>query len=138
QLPERIEALRVPGANEKVLRRHAGDLLAAVERGRAVPPEERPQRAPRPEDEDRLQAATVLLQSAVAGRCTREGLDPALVATKADLRALVEDGPAADPERHEVLRGWRCRFAGTHLLGLLHGEAAVTLDPEDGWPRFAG
>jgi ribonuclease D len=135
QLPERIEALKVPGAPEKVLRRHADDLLAAVRRGRAVPPEDRPRRPARPEDEDRLQAATTFLQAFVAGRCAREGVDPALVVTKADLRALALTGATADPAAHEVLRGWRGQFVGAHLLGLLRGEAAVTLDA-DGWPRL--
>ncbi|HLT48351.1 MAG TPA: HRDC domain-containing protein [Rubricoccaceae bacterium] len=136
-LPERIEALSIRGTPEKVLRRHAEDLLGAVRRGRALPPEARPQRPERPEDEDRLLAVTALLQAALAGHCTREAVDPGLVATKADLRALAESGPDADPAAHEVLRGWRRTFAGDALLGLLRGTAAVTLDA-DGWPRFAG
>ena len=135
RMPDRIESLSVRGTPDKVLRRHADALLGAIERGRALPPEARPSRPSRPEDEDRIQAATTLLQSAVAGRCQREGIDPALVATKSDLRALVEEGP--DPEVHEVLRGWRRTFLGDDLLGLLMGDASVTLDP-DGWPRFAG
>ncbi|MDX1420021.1 MAG: ribonuclease D [Rubricoccaceae bacterium] len=135
RMPDRIESLSVRGTPDKVLRRHADALLGAIERGRALPPEARPSRPSRPEDEDRIQAATTLLQSAVAGRCQREGIDPALVATKSDLRALVEEGP--DPEVHEVLRGWRRTFLGDDLLGLLTGDASVTLDP-DGWPRFAG
>ena len=119
------------------MRRHAGDLLEAGERGRAVPPEERPSRPPREEDEDRIQALTVLLQSFVAGRCQRDGVDPQLVATKSDLRALAVDGPEASEEAHEVLRGWRRKFLGSDLLGLLSGAAAITVDPGDGWPRLA-
>jgi ribonuclease D len=138
QMPEKIEALRLPGASEKVLRRHAEDLLAAVRRGRAVPPEGRPRRPERDPDEERLQAVTSLLQAFVAGRCTREDIDPMLVATKADLRALATDGPEADPDTHEVLRGWRHMFIGADLLALLRGEAAVTLDEAEGWPRLAG
>ena len=138
QMPERIEVLRVPGLPEKVLRRHADDLLAAVRRGRAVPPEDRPRRPERDPDDERLQSVTVFLQAFVAGRCTREGMDPVLVATKADLRDLAADGPGAEPDAHEVLRGWRHAYIGGDLLGLLRGEAAVTLDGADGWPRLAG
>lgn len=137
QLPERIEALRVPGTPDKLLHRHADALLDAVRRGRALPPEALPRRPTPPPDEDRLQAATALLQAAVAGHCVREGVDVPLVATKADLRALAAAGPD-DVSTHGVLRGWRRHFIGEALLGLLRGSAAVTVAPADGWPRLAG
>jgi ribonuclease D len=137
QLPERIEALRVPGTPEKVLRRHAGALLDAVRRGRAVLPEARPTRPPPEPDEDRLQALTGLIQAFVAGHCAREGVDPQLVATKADLRVLVAAGPQADPTAHALLQGWRSQFVGEAVLGVLRGIEAVTVDAGDGWPRRA-
>jgi ribonuclease D len=101
-----------------------------------VPPADRPYRPPPGRDEERQSVRTQLLQSLLAGRGARQGLDPALVATKADLRALVEAGPDADPEHHPLLRGWRRAFIGYDLLALLDSRASVVLDSEDGWPRF--
>jgi ribonuclease D len=136
RMPSDRAALARAGLPEGVVRRHADEILAAVEHGRAVPPAERPYRPPPGPDEERQSVRTQLLQSLLAGRGARQGLDPALVATKADLRALVEAGPDADPERHPLLRGWRRAFIGYDLLALLDSRASVVLDAEDGWPRF--
>jgi ribonuclease D len=133
--PAALARIAIP---EPVLRRHGADLLAAVARGRALPAEERPYRPPPGPDEERLSVRTQLLQTFLAGRGARQGVDPALAASKADLRALVEAGHQADPADHALLRGWRRAFVGYDLLALLAGRASVLLDPEDGWPRFKG
>ena len=138
RMPEDRASLARIGLPEPVMRQYADVLLEAVARGRAVPSADRAFRPPPGPDEDRLAVRTQLLQSLLAGRGARQGVDPALVATKADLRALVDDGPQADPERHALLRGWRRAFIGYDLLALLDGRASVLLDSEDGWPRFHG
>ncbi len=138
RMPEDRASLARTGIPENAMRQYADALLEAVARGRAVPAEDRPFRPPPGPDEDRLSVRTQLLQSLLAGRGARQGVDPGLVATKSDLRALVEDGPQADPDRHALLRGWRRAFIGYDLLALLDGRASVLLDSEDGWPRFHG
>jgi ribonuclease D len=136
RMPADRAALARLGLPEGLVRHHADALLDAVARGRAVAPSERPHRPPPGPDEDRLAVRTQLLQALLAGRGARQGVDPGLVASKSDLRALVDDGPHADPEAHPLLRGWRRAFIGYDLLALLDGRASVMLDPEDGWPRF--
>jgi ribonuclease D len=136
RMPADRSALVRIGLPEGLLRRHADELLDAVARGRAVPAGERPYRPPPGPDEERLAVRTQLLQALLAGRGARQGVDPGLVASKADLRALVEEGPQGNPDAHPLLRGWRRAFIGYDLLALLDGRASVMLDAEDGWPRF--
>ena len=54
-----------------------------------------------------------------------------LVATKAQLAAIVEAGPDAVAD---AFPGWRYDFVGRDLEGLLRGTVAVRLDAGDGWP----
>ncbi len=137
RLPERVEELRVKGLGDRERQRYGAALVEAVARARARPESERPARSSRHPDEDRLSVVTSLLQSVLAGRCMREDVDPVLVATKTELRALAEAGPGADPEAHPVLVGWRRDFAGQALLGVLAGRVRVELDGPAGWPRLA-
>jgi ribonuclease D len=46
-----------------------------------------------------------------AGAAAR-GVDPALVCSRNDLARLLQAGPAAKPEDHALLRGWRAELAG--------------------------
>jgi ribonuclease D len=136
RMPADVGALgriRVPDA---VYRRSADALIEAVARGRAVPQNERPYHVAKGPEEEKMMMRTLLLQALLGGRGARQGVDPALVASKADLRALAEDGMRAEPEEHALLRGWRRAFIGYDLVALLAGRAGVILDPEDGWPRF--
>ena len=117
---------------DRQLSSYGEDLLAAVAEGEAAGPEP-VQRRGRPTLEDERRAARLLVaQALVAGVCTTSGIDPALVATKSDLRDLV------DGERDlAVLDGWRREFLGDALLDLLDGSLAVRLDGPDGWPEPA-
>ena len=66
-----------------------------------------------------------------------EGIDPALVASRADITALVRERNSAKPKDHRLLRGWRKKFMGDDLLQLLSGKLAVQLDAKTGLPRKA-
>ena len=72
-----------------------------------------------------------MAQGFLAGRCERQDVDSILIATKAQLTALVEEGPDAVPA---ALPGWRYDFAGRDLEALLRGDLTVRLDGPDGWP----
>ena len=133
--PDRPARIEGKGISNRERDRFGEALIEAVERGLAVPAEERPARAPKHPDEDRIAARTLVVQAFVAGRCAQEELDAGLIATRAHLKALVEDGP--DAEHHAVLDGWRRAFIGEDLLALLRGDGAVTLDGPEGWPQLA-
>ena len=132
--PDTDDHLRQAGLTAKQVDRYGEGLLDAVRAGRADPPETRERRGrPGPEDERRA-AVLLLAQSFVAGRCERQGVDSLLVATKSDLRALVD--AHAEGDAVSVGDGWRAGFLGDDLHRLLDGELAIGVGG-DGWPEAA-
>lgn len=132
--PETDDHLRQARLTDKQVDRYGAGLLAAVEAGKADEPEAR-QRRGRPGPEDERRAAVLLLaQAFVAGRCERQGIDSLLVATKSDLRDLVE--AHAEGEAVSLGGGWRAGFLGDDLRRVLDGELAVGIG-EDRWPEAA-
>ena len=118
--------------SDRQLASYGSDLLEAVAEGEAAGPETVERRG-RPTQEDERRAAQLLIaQALVSGVCMTSDIDPALVATKSDLRELVE-GSREVP----VLDGWRREFVGDNLLRLLDGSLAVALSGPDGWPAPA-
>ena len=118
--------------SDRQLASYGSDLLEAVAEGEAAGPETVERRG-RPTQEDERRAAQLLVaQALVSGVCMTSDIDPALVATKSDLRELVE-GSREVP----VLDGWRREFGGDNLLQLLDGSLAVALSGPDGWPAPA-
>lgn len=118
--------------SDRQLASYGSDLLEAVAEGEAAGPETVERRG-RPTQEDERRAAQLLVaQALVSGVCMTSDIDPALVATKSELRELVE-GSREVP----VLDGWRREFVGDNLLRLLDGSLAVALSGPDGWPAPA-
>lgn len=131
RMPETADDLRRLRLTDRQVARYADGLLDAVQAGAEAEPE-RVERRGRPGPEDEKRAARLLVaQGFLAGRCEREDIDSALVATKAQLAAIVEAGPDAVAD---AFPGWRYDFVGRDLEGLLRGTVAVRLDAEDGWP----
>ena len=127
----------VPAAS---LRRRGGEMLQAVERGRRLPPEPVPREArratPRPEDA----ALVALAEALVRARAREAGLAYELLATRADLQAIVairasDRAPAGDASGQDragepdvrTLRGWRRELVGQELLELLDGRLSLSV-----------
>jgi ribonuclease D len=70
------------------------------------------------------------------GKCLSFGLDMGLLATRAEVTALLAEGPQSEAESHRLLRGWRRAFAGDELLQVMAGEYAILLDPKTGLPKL--
>ena len=120
--------------SDRAQQRHGATLLKVVARGLTLPPEDLPPRPTRPPDDEALTARAHFAMAYLTGKSLAEGIDPALLATRAETTAFVADGPEASPSQHALLRGWRRAFMGDDLLGLLAGRHAVRLDPETGLP----
>ena len=133
-------AVRAPGSDDDLARtpltdkqraRFGEGILAAVAAGLAAEPEAAERRGRPGPEEERDAARLLVAQAFLAGRCASAGVDPALVATKAVLKEIVDGGADAVAAR---LTGWRADFVGRDLALLLRGELAVRLDGPDGWP----
>jgi ribonuclease D len=131
---ERIRGIGAGGA-----RRHAQALLDAVQRGRRRPPDTSPPpgrpTTPKPEDAPLVALAEALLRA----RAVEAGLAYELLATRAELQAIVaarRAGASAgetaasggDRMQARVLAGWRRELVGEELLELLDGRLSLSVD----------
>lgn len=100
----------------------AEELIAAVERGLALPQNEL--RLPHVEEVDRGLRPAVGLVSAWVSQLARDLLiDAALLATRSDLEALLRNDPEA-----RLAHGWRAELVGLPVKRLVAGEAALAFE----------
>ena len=147
----RGELERIRGLGAGGMRRRAEELLEAVKRGGARPPDP-PSRTPRPPAAKPEDAPLVSLAEALLRARAREaGLAYELLASRADLQAIVaarraggDTGEGAGDDggtpggradvrspggRADVrtLRGWRRELVGEELLELLDGRLSLSI-----------
>jgi len=105
----------------------AKELLAAVTAGLELPASEL--RMPESDRIDRsLAPAVTVLGAWLAQRASELDLDPALLATRAELTQMLQDRPS------RLATGWRTDLVGEPLQRLLAGNAALVL--RDGGRRI--
>jgi ribonuclease D len=122
---------QIRGLPPQTLHRRGDALLGAIERGKTrkppPPPEELTARDP-------ADAPLVsLAQALVRHRSMESGVAVELIATQAELSALV--GALRRGEHGDELRvahGWRRELVGDELRELVEGRRALSVDPEGG------
>ena len=114
----------VRGVGEGVARGRLGSaILKAVADGLASnwrPPPARPARSGHAE---RLRPAVGLVTSWVNQLARERMIEPSLLATRADIEALIRGDPDA-----RLSRGWRSEIVGEPVRRLVEGEAALAFD----------
>jgi ribonuclease D len=116
----REDLVGIRGIDGRLRDNTASDILNAIDAGLALPASEL--RLPEGERIDRsLAPAVTVLGAWLAQRASELDLDPALLATRADLTALLHDRPS------RLAKGWRHELVGEPLQRLLHGEATLVL-----------
>jgi ribonuclease D len=116
---------RIRGAN--VNGSLAQEVLEAVRLGQECPAESVPtlQRPPAPKPAD---AALVALgESLLRARARQAGLAYELIATRAELQAIVAAHRTSGEADARALRGWRRELVGEELLRLLDGEVSLSV-----------
>jgi len=136
--PESAEALRpMKGLTERALERNRNYIWEALERGRNGDlPDLANGRHSGPSPDDGYEARVDLALAFIKGTCLAAKIDPALIGNRAEVTALVLDADNADPARHRILRGWRAEFCGTHLLSILQGQGAITINTKTKLPEY--
>lgn len=122
--PEKLDHLNgLRGLERRHLRNGADEeILAAVQAGKKMKaPEGRPQRAP--ELPRNLRPVVSLVTAWIAQLARDHRLDPALIATRADVEALLKGDPDC-----RIASGWRADLAGTPIAQLVAGDAAIAFD----------
>ena len=124
RMPKSVAQLReIRGVEPRNLRKGADkDLLAFLDEIRgaklAIAPTSRPTKL-----EPALKPAVSLITSWAAQHAVESDLDPALVATRSDIEALLRGDPDC-----RALKGWRAGIIAAPVQQLLAGAAAVAFD----------
>jgi ribonuclease D len=102
-------------------------LLAAVRRGRELPPDEWPALTERDNDPPQVALVTSLLMSVLGDLCARSALTPGLTATTSDVKALVRGKYQGgdEPAETQLTHGWRSRAVLPTLQAVLEGRRVV-------------
>jgi ribonuclease D len=126
--PSTKEALSaVRGLDGRYLRGDAPtEILAAVVRGQRLPASEL-HLPPADEVSKELRPAVALAMAWLGQIAKDASVDVALLATRADVVALIRDDPGA-----RLSQGWRGGLVGATIGRLLAGEAAVAFDRDGG------
>lgn len=127
---DRAALEQIRGVQPRTLRRRTDELLAAVRRGAdASPPSSDGERGPVPDSKDAPLIA--LGEALVRSRALEAGLAYELVASRADLGAIVAAARRGDGEAEtRTLRGWRRELVGAELLDLLAGRRTLDVGPD--------
>jgi ribonuclease D len=126
------ELERIRGLRPDTGRRRGNQIIEEVERGRETepPPAED---VPRVDTDPTDGPVIALSESLVRTRALEAGLAYELVASRADLQAIVSASRDSKPEPDvRTLRGWRRDLAGAELLELLAGNRALSVEPGRG------
>jgi ribonuclease D len=119
----------IRGLDRRQLREPAmRGLLAAVAAGRDVGQGEVDAAVPTARALPRyLRPAIALISAWVTQLARDQDLDPALLATRADIEALLREDPDA-----RLTRGWRNQLLGEPIRQLVEGRAALAFEPGHG------
>ncbi len=137
--PDTTERLaQIRGVNQGSLRRSGQDLLDAVARGAKRPPEELPAAGKPPAIDTDDPPVIALAEALVRARANETGLAYELLASRADLQAIVSAWRQGSGEADvRTLRGWRRELVGRELLELLDGRVSLSVDHDaPGSPRL--
>ncbi|HJN14661.1 MAG TPA: hypothetical protein QGH10_04185, partial [Armatimonadota bacterium] len=93
-----------------------------------------PVRPERQDDDEIVNARVDFVLAYLKGKSLNLAVDPALIASRAEILAFVREGAEAVADGHRLLQGWRGEFIGDELRALLAGRGAVRLDEETGLP----
>jgi ribonuclease D len=114
---------KVRGLDDRHLRgRQADELMAAIEHALEKPAERREDQPPRDLDRE-LRPAVGLVAAWVSQLARNLEIDTALLATRADLEALLRGDADA-----RLAEGWRAEIVGEPVRRLVEGEAALAFN----------
>jgi ribonuclease D len=116
----------IRGLPQQTLHRRGRELLEAIERGKSRPAPDPP---PEPPKRDSRDAPLVsLAQALVRHRSQEAGVAVELIATQAELAALVSAHRRGDsPDGLPVTQGWRGELVGAELEELLDGRRSLSV-----------
>lgn len=116
------ELVGIRGIDERMARGRLGlEVLEAVAQGRSATIPSEPE--PSPELDRELRPAVTLVSAWVSQLARDEQLDTSLLATRADIEAILRADPSA-----RLASGWRAELVGEPIRALVSGDAALAFN----------
>ncbi len=137
QRPRTLDELLSLRGSGELRRQQLAPILRAISRVYDLPEADLPKREHRLRKPKPKRAAILFLEAVLTAACERHQIDPSLVGSSGQLRALIAwDANGRDPEQHPpLLQGWRGEVCGNALLDALDGQVALRLhDPQAAQP----
>ncbi len=118
KLPQSGDALcRCKKLQRQSAQRYGKDLLAAVERGLALPEEALPPPVFRPSRDAKHRRPVDAALEQIVTRAQSRQIDPQIVCSKGDLAMVLQGGIPTGRTDHPLLCGWRAELLGDTLTG---------------------
>jgi ribonuclease D len=137
--PRSVDDLRgLRGLHSAEIDRNGEQLIATITTSLALPPSAWPEIARDRKPEPESIGLVELLQAVLKARAAEAEIAPTLLATSADLQALVEAKERKKTVDLPVLRGWRRHLVGELLTEILEGTVTVSVDSTKGVLRISG
>jgi len=137
--PKSVDDLRgLRGLHSSEIERNGGHLIATITTSLALPASAWPVVPRERKSEPESIGLVELLQAVLKARATEAEIAPTLLATSADLQALVESKEKKRTVDLPLLRGWRKQLVGDLLAQILEGTVTVSVDPIKGVLRMSG
>ncbi len=129
--PRYMQELRaVRGLHGSEVDRNGESLLATIQAALALPPSAWPEVPKERKPESESAGLLELLQAVMKAHATEGEIAPTLLATSADLQALVDAKANRAVLDLPLLKGWRRTLLGDILLDVLEGKLAVSFNPK--------
>lgn len=109
--------------------RHLDAIFHVMVEARKTPPDQYPSPVDRDQDPPQVGWATNILMAVLGSLCIRQQLAPNLVATNADVKALVRGRFRGDssPPKSLLTEGWRAAHVLPDLVAVLEGKRSVRI-----------
>jgi ribonuclease D len=134
RLPEKVEDLHsLRRLHPREIERGGDEIIAAVERGRSCPEEERPKLPRIREDDPELSVTVDLLATFVKYRAREISIAPSYLGNKRAIAAFASAHQhGRDRSESELGRGWRFDLVGRDVEAFLDGHLALAVVPGKG------
>ena len=132
--PDTHRGLRqVKAMADAEIARFGDDLLGAIRRGQELSPDRLPPLPPPAPDTADTKRLAEIIKAATQLICHAQGVWPNVVVDASQLEELLRLlACGGDLSGHALMQGWRRECLGEALLGLLRGQARLTLQMTEG------
>lgn len=113
--------------------RYGAEIVRAVQRGKALPPEQQPYLPPPGEDSTETKRLSELMYASSQVICLGQSVSPKLVMSQAEVQGLarlISEGQ--DVSGHALMSGWVGECLGEPLIDFVRGKTELALNVKQG------